>query len=187
MKKIILSTVGIVVIIEVLALIVWVNSGAVDVSAAKPEGGLSSWFLTSVKDRSVRSRAAEIVAPSLDDTLLVMKGFDHYNEMCVSCHGAPGKDPEELAKGLNPPAPLLTHSVGKWNAAETFVIIKNGIKMTGMPAWGTTHDDSALWAMVAFVRRLPTITPEEYKKFETEGSMEEGKEEHHHDDHEHEH
>jgi mono/diheme cytochrome c family protein len=47
-----------------------------------------------------------------------------------------------------------------------FVIVKDGIKMTGMPAWGTTHSDSALWAIVAFLQRLQTLTPETYKAFQ---------------------
>jgi hypothetical protein len=42
-------------------------------------------------------------------------------------------------------------------------IIKHGVKLTGMPAWGLTHDDELLWDVVAFVRRLPKLTPEQYE------------------------
>jgi mono/diheme cytochrome c family protein len=42
-------------------------------------------------------------------------------------------------------------------------VVKHGIKMTGMPAWGVTHDDALLWDVVAFVRKLPELTPEQYK------------------------
>ena len=110
-----------------------------------------------------------------------MKGFDHYSEMCVTCHGAPGREPDEIAKGLNPPAPVLAHLSSSRNAAETFLIIKNGIKMTAMPAWGPTHDDSAMWGMVAFVRRLPQLTAEQYKEMQEAGHNEEMGDMEHHD------
>jgi mono/diheme cytochrome c family protein len=164
MKKVIVYTVGAVLILEVLA--VWVFAGMMDISAAKKEGTLTQWFLTSVRDRSVRSHAADIKVPALTDSAMILKGFGHYHEMCVMCHGAPGEEPGELAAGLNPRAPLLAEGSGSWSDAEKFVIIKNGIKMTGMPAWGPTHDDSAIWSIVAFVNQLPTMTPQEYEKFE---------------------
>ena len=47
--------------------------------------------------------------------------------------------------------------------AETFWIIKHGIKMTAMPAWGKTHDDRLIWDMVAFVRKLPGLSPAQYQ------------------------
>jgi mono/diheme cytochrome c family protein len=47
--------------------------------------------------------------------------------------------------------------------AEQFWVVKHGVKMTGMPAWGVTHDDELLWDVVAFVRKLPELTPEQYE------------------------
>jgi mono/diheme cytochrome c family protein len=91
--------------------------------------------------------------------------------MCATCHGAPGKEPEELARGLNPPAPDLAHSTVDLSPSEMFLIVKNGIKMTGMPAWGPTHSDSTIWAMVAFLQRLQTLTPETYKVYQNSRSQ----------------
>jgi mono/diheme cytochrome c family protein len=173
MRKPVFVTIAGIIVVEIMFVFAGLYSGFVDVSASRPEGGLGRWFLATARDRSIRLRAANISVPPLDDTLLVSKGFDHYNEMCVSCHGAPGREPDEIAMGLNPPAPVLTQSSGGRGAAETFLIIKNGIKMTGMPAWGPTHDDSTIWAMVAFVRRLPQITPEQYKQMQKTGRNEE--------------
>ncbi len=51
----------------------------------------------------------------------------------------------------------------KRDPAQTFWIIKHGIKMSGMPAWGATHDDARIWAMVAFLQQLPRLTPEQYQ------------------------
>jgi mono/diheme cytochrome c family protein len=165
MKKTMLIVI-VVILVEIIALVIGAYSGIPDVSATKPEGSIVDWFLNKIKDHSLHSRAASIVAPSLNDSSLIATGFGHYNEMCVTCHGAPGKESDELAQGLNPPAPDLTQSTRDLSPAEMFLIVKNGIKMTGMPAWGSTHSDSAIWAMVAFLQRLQTLTPETYNAFQ---------------------
>jgi mono/diheme cytochrome c family protein len=165
MKKTILTVIG-VILVEIIVLIIGVYSGIPDVSAAKPEGKITDWFLNTTKDHSIHSRAAKIAVPSLSDSVLVAAGFEHYNEMCVTCHGAPGRKPDELAQGLNPPAPDLAQSTADLSPAEMFLIVKDGIKMTGMPAWGPTHSDSTIWAMVAFLQRLQTLTPKTYKAFQ---------------------
>jgi mono/diheme cytochrome c family protein len=165
MKKTLL-TVIVVVLFEIIAVIIGVYSGIPDVSAAKPEGSIVDWFLNTIKDRSIQSRAASIVSPSLSDSSLIAAGFRHYNEMCVTCHGAPGKKPDELAQGLNPPAPDLAVSTIDLSPAEMFLIVKNGIKMTGMPAFEPSHSDSEIWTIVAFLQRLQTLTPKTYNTFQ---------------------
>jgi mono/diheme cytochrome c family protein len=165
MKKTILTVIA-VILIEIIVIIIGAYSGIPDISAAKPEGKITDWFLNTTKDHSIRSRAERITVPSLNDSSLVAMGFEHYNEMCVTCHGAPGKEPDELAQGLNPPAPDLVQSTTDLSPAEMFVIVKDGIKMTGMPAWGTTHSDSTIWAIVAFLQCLQALTPETYKAFQ---------------------
>lgn len=87
-----------------------------------------------------------------------------FDDMCVQCHGAPGKDPSIVGKGLNPPPPWLPGTVQRWTRAELFWIVKNGVKMTGMPAFGPTHSDEDLWLLVAFLQRLPNIKPEEFRE-----------------------
>ena len=64
--------------------------------------------------------------------------------MCVVCHGAPGKEPSYIRQGLRPEPPNLAESSKRWGGAELFWIIKNGIKMTGMPAFGPTHQDEEI-------------------------------------------
>jgi mono/diheme cytochrome c family protein len=72
--------------------------------------------------------------------------------------------------------------------AETFWVVKKGIKMTGMPAFGPTHDDEELWGIVAFWRRLPGMKPEQYKEVvESAGVQIEKQEHHHHPEQEHHH
>ena len=68
----------------------------------------------------------------------------------------------EISQGLYPRAPELSRG-DPLTPAQQFWVIKHGIKATGMPAWGPTHDDTKIWDMVAFVRKLPTLSPDQYK------------------------
>jgi mono/diheme cytochrome c family protein len=67
--------------------------------------------------------------------------------------------------GLNPPAPELSEAAGDWTPAELFWIVKNGVKMTGMPSFAPTHSDHELWAVVAFLEKLKKMDPAQYKAF----------------------
>ena len=153
-------------------------TGSFDVSASRPPGTLEKRLAGFTLDRSVARRAPTSANPQGKSPDAVRGGMAHYKEMCVFCHGAPGVDASEAGEGLNPPAPDLT---GNKTQARTdgqlFWILKNGIRMTGMPAFGPTHKDEELWKMVAFLRHLPEVTPEETKALKP--SAEE--EEHRHD------
>ena len=84
--------------------------------------------------------------------------------MCAQCHGAPGRAPDAVAKGLNPEPPDFAQNADQWSPAELFWITRNGIKMTGMPAWGATHADEELWAVVAFLMELPRLDARTYRE-----------------------
>ena len=88
----------------------------------------------------------------------------HYKEMCELCHGGPGKEPSEVGKGLRPQPPSLVKAAPELRDTEIFWVVKHGIRMTGMPAFGLTHPDAELWEVVALVRSLPSTSPREYDK-----------------------
>ena len=88
-----------------------------------------------------------------------------------------------IGEGLNPEPPDLSEEAAHMTPQELFWITQNGIKMTGMPAFGPTHSDEELWAMVAFMQKLPDLSPEKYKAMkETSENM---PQEHNHGDHSH--
>jgi len=165
MKTILFSILG-VLFIEIIAVVAGAYSGIPDVAATKPEGKIMSWFMNTTKDHSISARAQNIIVPPLGDSALVAKGFEHYNEMCVTCHGAPGRKPDELAQGLNPSPPNLAFSTRDMDPSEMFLVVKDGITMTGMAGFGSTHSDSEVWAIVAFLKHLQTMSPEEYTAFQ---------------------
>ena len=82
--------------------------------------------------------------------------------MCTSCHLAPGMKPTELSRGMYPAPPNLAQT--RVDPKVAYTAIKHGIKMSGMPAWGGPHGDEQVWTLVAFLGKLPGLTPQEYQK-----------------------
>lgn len=166
MRKI-LTTLVVLVILIVGGGLLFIYSGVYNVAATNKDSAFVHWMLHTTMERSVERRASGVKVPSnisLDDPKVINTGFDHFNEMCVGCHGAPGIAPNEAHDGLNPTPPKLVEHAEEMSPGELFWVIKHGIKMTGMPAWGPTHSDDKIWAMVAFLKKLPTITPQSYKE-----------------------
>ena len=69
----------------------------------------------------------------------------------------------ELSQGLYPQAPELSRGAAH-SVAQQFWMIKHGVKLSAMPAWGRTHSDVLIWDMVAFLKKLPSLSPEQYRK-----------------------
>jgi mono/diheme cytochrome c family protein len=145
------------------AIVATIYGGLYNIAADIPHTPPVYWLLETVRERSVIAHARDIVVPNdLDDDKRISKGAGQYAEMCSGCHLAPGMKRTEISRGLYPRAPELRRKTDL-TPAEQFWIIKHGVKMTGMPAWGVTHDDDLLWDLVAFVRKLPELTPEQYE------------------------
>lgn len=146
-------------------------AGGYNIAATQPHTGPVEWFLGELQENSIRTQAATLEAPPLQDSEIVQIGLSHYHQMCVTCHGAPGIEPSETGKGLYPPPPNLSEAVEEFSEAELFWIVKNGLKMTGMPAYGPTHDDKSLWGIVAFLEELPEISEGEYREMVTKSGL----------------
>jgi mono/diheme cytochrome c family protein len=159
-------TVLAVLAVVVLGGIAFMFSGLYDVSASNPDKGLIRWALVTTQRHSVHRGIAalkgKVQVPNLEDAKRIQTGLMHYHAMCTTCHGAPGVNISEIGQGLSPDPPELS-DVGRDEPEETFWIVKNGIKMTGMPSFGVTHTDDEIWNIVAFVRKMGKLTPEQYQ------------------------
>jgi mono/diheme cytochrome c family protein len=144
-----------------ILLVLGAFSGLYDVGADRPHTAAVHTLLTLLRDRSIERHAADIVVPRLDDPARVHEGAEHYSAMCVDCHLAPGISVSEIRAGLLPHPPNLAQQAIEPRVA--FWAIKHGIKASGMPAWGQTHDDEEIWNIVSFVHQLPHMTPDEYR------------------------
>ena len=138
--------------------------GLMDMSASAKPGLLERTIAPWAFDNSMAKRASDAKNPLANDPSAMAPGMALYRENCVPCHGAPHVNAAKLAAGLNPPAPYLEiEDTQSLSDGELFWIIKNGIRMTGMPAFGPTRNDNEIWHIVSFVRHLPRLTDAETK------------------------
>jgi mono/diheme cytochrome c family protein len=161
MRAVLLGIIGAVVlaVIAAAALIVF---GVYDFAADSPHTALVTKLIGLARERSIEVRSASVKVPPLNNPAMIREGAEHYDAMCTGCHLAPGMHENEMRPGLNPKPPALA-SVPPEEPAEQFWIVKHGLKMTAMPAWGTTHSDEEIWNIVAFLQKLPRLSPQQYR------------------------
>ena len=147
------------------------SGGLLNFAGDEPHPSVVEGFIEVARERFIAQRSAELEVPDLSDPKLVEHGAAHYVPMCAGCHLGPGTEDTEIRRGLYPQPPNLAqpeqhaghdHGDMEATARRQFWIIKHGIKMTAMPAWGATHDDNEIWGLVAFLQKLPEMPPEEY-------------------------
>jgi mono/diheme cytochrome c family protein len=170
--------------LAVLALL-FAYSGLYNVGADRPHTAPVEALLTLLRQRSIERRAARIAVPALDDPARVREGAEHYSAMCVDCHLAPGITVSEIRVGLLPHPPNLAQV--SIDPGTAFWAIKHGIKASGMPAWGQTHDDEEIWNIVSFVHQLPHMTPDQYRAITTAAVEDADAGDEHHHEHGHAH
>ena len=143
------------------AAFVWL--GFYDISARVPHWDITVEAIELLRDRSIIVHSRGVATPPPEDPV---KGAPLYHEACVHCHGAPGISAAPFSQGLYPaPADLLSGSIQKvWSGAQLYWIAENGLKLTGMPAFGSTYEKREIEAVIAFVQRLPQISPGEYEQ-----------------------
>lgn len=138
-------------------------SGLYNIAADDPHWGVTQKVLELLRNRSLERRSERVQLPAnLQDEKIILRGAGQYAAMCASCHLAPGMKPTELSRGMYPAPPNLTEVRVDPKVACT--AIKHGIKMSGIPAWGGPHGDEQVWTLVAFLEKLPSLSPQEYQK-----------------------
>ena len=171
------------ILLAIIGGVAVIYGGAYNVAADEDHSRIVKWILGAAMTNSVKSRAGAAPPPAgLDAEDHVRAGFHLFDEMCVQCHGAPGKKRGEIGLGLRPEPPGLSEVARRWTTAQLFWIVKHGIATTGMPAFGGTHTQEQLWDLVAFVQKLPGLSPEQYKALEQGAGAP-----HEHSPHEHQH
>ena len=134
--------------------------GFMNVAATYPDPPPVGWFLHTTYRQSVERRSSDIQAPiDLGNRQQVLRGAQNFIAMCSGCHTPPGLSKTPVSTGLNPAPPDLAEIIPHRSPEEAFWVIKNGVRMTGMPAFGPTHKDEELWALVALSSKCPTPRP----------------------------
>jgi hypothetical protein len=159
--KAILVALVILVVVAVLGGGAFVYSGVYNIGADDHHTKPVYAMMRALRERSIEHHARGIEVPNLGDPQLILKGAGQYAAMCTGCHLAPGMAESEIRPGLYPTPPEL--SKFRPDPRDAFWVIKHGIKMSAMPAWGSSHDDPTIWSMVAFLQKLPDLSPRQYK------------------------
>jgi mono/diheme cytochrome c family protein len=163
-----LAFVGLVAIVVGLLAAGFFFLGFFNVAATAQDPDFVNWALVKVRQASISRHATETPPGSLDDAATVRAGARAYAARgCANCHGAPGVEWAKFSEGLNPDPPDLTKVVGERSPAELFFVVKNGIKMTGMPSFKLAGmADPEIWSIVAFLKKLPAVSEADYKAWQ---------------------
>ena len=115
---------------------------------------------------AIPRRASGLKNPLPASEGAVAAGRAHFADHCASCHGNDGKGQTGMGRNLYPRAPDMTLAATQsLSDGEIYWIIENGVRLTGMPAWGKGGDqDKETWALVSFIRHLPHATEEEIRE-----------------------
>jgi len=159
--KCLATVLAVLLVVAMLAGVATVYGGFYDFSADAPHWEPVGRVIAVARTRAVAVRSQGVAVPAFRPDMLA-DGASDYDAMCTSCHLAPGMEENEMRPGLYP-APPRFERFAALSAAEQFWVIKHGVKMSGMPAWGRTHSDAEIWNMVAFLQKLPGMTPAAYK------------------------
>ncbi len=171
----ILGLIGLAGLMAFIAIGAALSFGWYNVAASARHSRLVNRVLDESMERSVHEHSRSVKIPSginLRDPALAIEAADDYREMCLLCHGAPGQKAAFWTAGLYPRAPRLADRQElRWSDTDLYWIIKNGVKDTGMSAFGATHDDRELWALAALTRQLPTMNAKQFEAIGHESKL----------------
>jgi mono/diheme cytochrome c family protein len=123
----------------------------------------------SLRSLSVPSNAKQSTNPFTSSPEVLQESAKHFADHCASCHGNDGSGNTEMGKNLYPRAPdMRLGDTQQLSDGELYYIIHNGVRWTGMPAWGeaANDNDSDSWKLVLFIRHLPGLSAEEIHAME---------------------
>ncbi len=162
-----LAVIGALAIILAVVGGVYFLGGFYNVAASVDEPAPIKWALIGAREASIVRHENDLSKPpfALDDQTVIEQGArDFANAGCVNCHGAPGAKWAKFSEGLNPDPPDLKDVVKGASASEIFWVIKNGIRMTGMPSFGKAGlTDDQVWHIAAFVKAIPKVSDADYR------------------------
>ena len=159
----VLWTIGALATLAALCIAAVVYGGLYDVAATAQHTSPVHALLETTMHASVRRRARDVAVPaSLDSPQRVRHGAACFRAHCEQCHGGPGAGAAPIGMAMQPVPGSLIGAARTWRAGELYWITRHGIKMSGMPAWQYHLSEPQLWAVVAFVQRLPDLTAATY-------------------------
>ena len=160
-----LALIGLLAILGGIGAAVYFLGGFYSVAGTNEDPAIVEWALDHVRQASIARHAKDTPPMSLDDAAVVRDGARAFSERgCVHCHGGPGVEWSKFSEGLRPDPADLKELVNDRAPRELFWVVKNGIKMTGMPGFALIKvEDKEIWTIVACLKKLPTVSDADYK------------------------
>lgn len=161
---------GLTLAVLVVAAVVFVASGFYNVSANRKHFDVTTWLLDVLRRQSVRTHTIGLRAPDLSDPEMIMLGAAHFAGGCAACHGSPASAGSPLAAAMLPEPPSLDRAALDWSSEQLFWIVQQGQKYTGMPHWIAPEREDEVWAVTAFLKRLPGMDAATYAELASGGA-----------------
>jgi mono/diheme cytochrome c family protein len=166
---------GTCVVLGLAGAVFYSYSGWQSIAATEPDNRAVAWLLHNTFEHSVRKASADVEVPAdLETPASVKAGAKLYSVECAFCHGAPGVKATPLAKGLNPAAPPLLAEHRQNLPQETFWVISNGVRMSGMAAMGQSLSEAEIWTLSAFLHQKQGLSAEDYNGLVTDNAPKSG-------------
>jgi mono/diheme cytochrome c family protein len=160
-----LAFIGVLAILVAVGAAIFFFGGFFNVAASEEDSGGVAWALAYIRAASIARHATEQPPISLEDPAIVQAGARAYVAAgCVNCHGAPGVKWQKFSEGMQPYPADLKEVAPAITGPQIFFVVKNGIKFTGMPNFGSEGvSDQDIWKITAFVKKWPSVSDADFK------------------------
>jgi len=167
-----MKTIRVILVILVLAVAAAAGMGGYVLSrgfSARDEPSNAEAFIARrLRRMAISGRSRELKNPVQAGPEELSRATAHFADHCATCHGNDGRGNTLMGRGLYPKPPDMTEpSTQNLTDGEIYYIIENGIRFTGMPAFGEepgNDNDLESWDLVHFIRHLPRMTSEEVEQ-----------------------
>ena len=147
-------------------LFAWLTIGR-GLSARDNPSAIEVYIARISKRLSIPAAARDARNPFASTPEILAEARAHFADHCATCHGNDGSGKTEIGQNLYPKAPdMRLPATQNLTDGEIYCTIHNGIRLTGMPAWGAPGKDDDSWKLVVFIRHLRQLTPAELQEMQ---------------------
>jgi len=165
--RIAIAAVTLVIVVGAISLI-WIKKMAKGFSARQQPSAMETVMARMAREMAIPADAKNQKNPFAPTAEVLTDARHHFADHCAICHGNDGSGKTEIGRNLYPKAPdMRMPATQNLTDAEIYYVIHNGIRLTGMPAWGGPDKDDDSWKLALFIRHLPQLTPEEVSEMES--------------------